>query len=103
MGSSPHKESELFMILIENSCDYKVRNLTFYAIAGTPRGSHFRRREIPGKVPITIPPATPEWHWQQLDNDSQPILIVYRRALGISGVTLHSYRYAWAERAKIAG
>jgi integrase len=23
--------------------------------------------------------------------------------LGISGVTLHSYRYAWAERAKIAG
>ncbi len=25
------------------------------------------------------------------------------RALGISGVTLHSYRYAWAERAKEAG
>jgi integrase len=25
------------------------------------------------------------------------------RLLGISGVTLHSYRYAWAERAKIAG
>ena len=25
------------------------------------------------------------------------------RGLGISGVTLHSYRYAWAERAKIAG
>src|SRR5208283_1448912 len=25
------------------------------------------------------------------------------RQLGISGVTLHSYRYAWAERAKIAG
>ncbi len=24
-------------------------------------------------------------------------------ALGIEGVTLHSYRYAWAERAKIAG
>ena len=23
--------------------------------------------------------------------------------LGIRGVTLHSYRYAWAERAKIAG
>ena len=25
------------------------------------------------------------------------------RQLGIDGVTLHSYRYAWAERAKIAG
>ena len=25
------------------------------------------------------------------------------RQLGITGVTLHSYRYAWAERAKIAG
>jgi integrase len=25
------------------------------------------------------------------------------RQLGISGVTLHSYRYAWAERARIAG
>jgi len=23
--------------------------------------------------------------------------------LGIQGVTLHSYRYAWAERAKVAG
>jgi hypothetical protein len=29
---------------------------------------------------------------------------VYRlKTLGISGVTLHSYRYAWAERAKVAG
>jgi integrase len=25
------------------------------------------------------------------------------RGLGISGITLHSYRYAWAERAKVAG
>ena len=25
------------------------------------------------------------------------------RQLGIKGVTLHSYRYAWAERAKVAG
>ena len=25
------------------------------------------------------------------------------RRLGINGVTLHSYRYAWAERAKICG
>jgi integrase len=25
------------------------------------------------------------------------------RQLGIKGVTLHSYRYAWAERAKMAG
>lgn len=25
------------------------------------------------------------------------------RLLGIKGVTLHSYRYAWAERAKVAG
>src|SRR4029077_10589031 len=25
------------------------------------------------------------------------------RQLGISGVTLHSYRYAWAERGKVAG
>ncbi len=25
------------------------------------------------------------------------------RQLGIYGVTLHSYRYAWAERAKVAG
>ena len=25
------------------------------------------------------------------------------RQLGISGVTLHSYRYAWAERAKTVG
>lgn len=25
------------------------------------------------------------------------------RALGIEGVSLHSYRYAWAERAKVAG
>ena len=25
------------------------------------------------------------------------------RRLGINGVTLHSYRYAWAERAKVAG
>ena len=25
------------------------------------------------------------------------------RQLGIRGVTLHSYRYAWAERAKVAG
>jgi integrase len=25
------------------------------------------------------------------------------RRLGITGVTLHSYRYAWAERAKVAG
>ena len=25
------------------------------------------------------------------------------RQLGIQGVTLHSYRYAWAERAKIVG
>jgi len=25
------------------------------------------------------------------------------RQLGIVGVTLHSYRYAWAERAKVAG
>jgi integrase len=25
------------------------------------------------------------------------------RRLGINGVTLHSYRYAWAERDKIAG
>ena len=25
------------------------------------------------------------------------------RQLGINGVTLHSYRYAWAERAKVAG
>jgi len=25
------------------------------------------------------------------------------RGLGISGVTLHSYRYAWAERAKTCG
>jgi integrase len=23
--------------------------------------------------------------------------------LGIKGITLHSYRYAWAERAKVAG
>ena len=25
------------------------------------------------------------------------------KGLGIAGVTLHSYRYAWAERAKVAG
>ena len=25
------------------------------------------------------------------------------RQLGIKGVTLHSYRYTWAERAKVAG
>jgi integrase len=25
------------------------------------------------------------------------------RQLGVQGVTLHSYRYAWAERAKTAG
>lgn len=25
------------------------------------------------------------------------------RQLGITGITLHSYRYAWAERAKVAG
>lgn len=25
------------------------------------------------------------------------------KRLGIQGVTLHSYRYAWAERAKVAG
>ena len=25
------------------------------------------------------------------------------RQLGIKGVTLHSYRYAWAERDKVAG
>ena len=25
------------------------------------------------------------------------------RRVGISGVSLHSYRYAWAERAKVAG
>lgn len=25
------------------------------------------------------------------------------RRVGVTGVTLHSYRYAWAERAKIAG
>ena len=25
------------------------------------------------------------------------------RQLGIEGITLHSYRYAWAERAKVAG
>ena len=25
------------------------------------------------------------------------------RQLGIKGVTLHSYRYAWAERARVAG
>jgi integrase len=25
------------------------------------------------------------------------------RGLGIEGVSLHSYRYAWAERAKVAG
>jgi len=30
-------------------------------------------------------------------------LVNYARQLGIKGVTLHSYRYAWAERAKVAG
>jgi integrase len=33
-------------------------------------------------------------------------LIEFRQrclGLGIRGVTLHSYRYAWAERAKVAG
>ena len=25
------------------------------------------------------------------------------RQLGIAGITLHSYRYAWAERTKVAG
>jgi integrase len=25
------------------------------------------------------------------------------RLLGIKGISLHSYRYAWAERAKVAG
>jgi len=35
--------------------------------------------------------------------DRGQFFVYQLRKLGISGLTLHSYRYAWAERAKVAG
>ena len=43
-------------------------------------------------------------HRRKLGVDRQPYTFKQRcNGLGIKGVTLHSYRYAWAERAKTAG
>jgi integrase len=40
----------------------------------------------------------------QYSSNNRAILFSYRcQRVGVSGVTLHSYRYAWAERAKVAG
>jgi hypothetical protein len=43
-------------------------------------------------------------HWSKIrSNDRAARFGILCKSLGISGITLHSYRYAWAERAKVAG
>jgi integrase len=53
----------------------------------------------------TLPTAGPLFPTlaEQTPGDRAAFFNYQMRKLGISGVTLHSYRYAWAERAKVAG
>jgi hypothetical protein len=52
MGSSPHKEGEPFAILLNIRAIKKSGTLHFTRLQERHGGIHFRRREIPGKVPI---------------------------------------------------
>jgi integrase len=51
-----------------------------------------KKGRVSVKVPVDRP--TPPWLGH---------LLLPSEGLGIKGVTLHTYRYAWAERAKCAG
>ena len=52
-------------------------------------------------LPMSGPlfPMISQWH----EKDRAKAFLRRRRLVGVQGVTLHSYRYAWAERAKQAG
>ena len=52
-----------------------------------------------------LPVAGPLFpNWAKIrSNDRAARFGILCKSLGISGVSLHSYRYAWAERAKVAG
>lgn len=54
-------------------------------------------RDLPGEGPL------PPYLAQVRAGDRATEFGQRCRQLGIKGVTLHSYRYAWAERAKVAG
>jgi len=52
-----------------------------------------------------LPVAGPFFPYLQTISESRRATFFFKRCrrLGISGITLHSYRYAWAERAQVAG
>ena len=57
------------------------------------------------KVLATLPKSGPLFPWvAAMKSGDRATLFGYRlRNLNISGITLHSYRYAWAERARQSG
>ena len=54
-------------------------------------------RSLPASGPLF--PMISEWH----EKDRAKAFIRRRTRVGVEGVTLHSYRYSWAHRAKQAG
>lgn len=93
-----------------------IAALTAEDISWADRTVSFRRRKTDVDVVIsigseaetvlrTLPPAGPLFPWlAKLHQSLRGNHFRHRlKSLGIKGVTLHSYRYSWAERAKTSG
>jgi integrase len=97
-------QSDAANLTIENNIDWRTRTLTYFrqktgSMAQMTIGKGLE--QVLNQLPTTgvLFPRISE-----LPANTRACLFARRcKELGVSGVSLHCYRYAWAERAKVAG
>ena len=112
----PERKAFLELLWHVGAAQIDLVSLTAQDISWTDRTiSYFRRKsgslailrfgdevaEILRRLPATGPLFP---NWSKVSSQDRAARFSKRcKAVGISGVSLHSYRYSWAERARIAG
>ncbi len=100
IGSS---QSDAAMLTVEN-IDWPTRSLTYFRMK-TGEQAQLAISKSMAAILEQLPKIGPLFPTIAATSDSARSAEFYRRCklLGIEGVSLHSYRYAWAERAKTCG
>jgi integrase len=100
IGSS---QSDAAMLTAEN-IDWQTRSLTYFRMK-TGEQAQLAISKSMAAILEQLPTTGPLFPKITATIDNARSAEFYRRCklLGIEGVTLHSYRYAWAERAKTCG
>jgi integrase len=100
IGSS---QSDAASLTAEN-IDWQMRSLTYFRMKTGERAQLAISRSM-AKILEQLPTTGPLFPKISATTDNARSAEFYRRCklLGIKGVSLHSYRYAWAERAKTCG